>query len=222
MLQAASAPSTTTTTTSPSAPPAPALPPPMATPLPSPHLALPPSLAPYLPPLSPTLSPLPMLLLLIPAAMCGGLLGGLMGAGGPPLMAAYSILSLDKELLRGFGIVPSAFMLIRLSLYTGGDAAVFSVAQEGGVYAAILVCSVAGVGLGSWLRQWVDGERVVLILLLLVYLAGGLLLELFVDARSNAALGGLTVGGCVAFAWAAQSRACAQRMACVPRGRVRA
>ena len=206
MLQAAAAPSSSTAGT-----------PSTLLPTPTSLLALPPALAPYLPPLSPTLSPLAMLLLLLPAACAGGLLGGLMGAGGPPLMAAYSILNLDKELLRGFGIVPSMFMLIRLSLYTGGDAAVFNAAEEGGVYVAILVCSLAGVGLGSWLRKWVDGERVVLILLVLVYLAAGLMLDLFVDARANAALGVLTAGGCGVFAWAVQSRACAQRMACLSR-----
>jgi hypothetical protein len=103
-----------------------------------------------------------MLLLLVPAAMCGGVLGGLMGAGGPPLMAAYSVLDLHKDVLRGFGVVPSCFMLVRLALYTSNEGAVAQ-ASEAALYALIMAGGLAGVSAGARLRPWVDGERVVLL-----------------------------------------------------------
>ena len=192
---------------------APPAPPALAPAVPSAWCALPPALAPYLPPLSPALSPLPMLLLLLPAAMCGGALGGLMGAGGPPLMAAYSLLALDKDVLRGFGIVPSCFMLVRLALYTGGGGAV-AAGSEAPLYALIMAAGLAGVAGGSRLRQWVDGEAVVLIILALVFAASGLLLGLFVQRAVTAGYAAAALGGAGLWAAAARSGACAARLGC--------
>jgi hypothetical protein len=193
--------------------PAPAATPALLPAAPSPCCALPPALAPYLPPLSPALSPLPMLLLLVPAAMCGGVLGGLMGAGGPPLMAAYSILDLDKDVLRGFGVVPSCFMLVRLALYTSNEGAVAQ-ASEAALYALIMAGGLAGVSAGARLRPWVDGERVVLLILGLVWLASGLLLGLFVEAGVTAGYGAGAVAAAGLWAAAARSARCAARMGC--------
>ena len=195
------------------APSTPALSPALIPAAPSPCCALPPALARYLPALSPVLSPLPMLLLLVPAAMCGGVLGGLMGAGGPPLMAAYSVLDLDKDVLRGFGVVPSCFMLVRLALYTGSEGAVAQ-ASEAALYAMIMAGGLAGVFAGGRLRPWVDGERVVLLILALGWVAGGLLLGLFVEAGVTVGYGVGAVGAAGLWAAAARSARCAARLGC--------
>lgn len=149
---------------------------------------LPPS---WFPKLSPKMQPRSMLCLLVPAAMGGGLLGGMTGAGGPPLMAAYSMLSLDKDVLRGFGIVPSAFMVVRLSMYTGSDGSVFNPRPESdggelGVYCGIILASLAGVQFGSHFRSKFDSEALIVAVLLLVFVGSGLMLRLFVNATTTA------------------------------------
>ena len=154
-----------------------------------------------LPRLSRHFSPLGTLALLLPAAVAGGLLGGLMGAGGPPLMAAYALLEMDKDVLRGFGIVPSVFMLVRLGMYTGSEGGVFDWGGEAGVYALILVGSTAGVGVGTWARRWVSAEGIVLVILALVFLASGLLLDLFNSGLTNALFGAIVGGGGGGFLW---------------------
>jgi len=117
-----------------------------------------------------------MLLLLLPAAACAGLLGGLTGAGGPPLMVVYSLLQLEKDLLRGFGVVPSVDMLVRLGMYTASEEAVFDAANEGWLYIGILLGAMGGISLGTWFRKWVSSEGVVVVILFLVYCASALML----------------------------------------------
>jgi hypothetical protein len=64
----------------------------------------------WYPALSAHATPLTMLLCLCVAAMVSGLFSGLLGAGGPPVMAVYAFLALDKDILRGFSAVPAGFM----------------------------------------------------------------------------------------------------------------
>lgn len=153
-----------------------------------------------------------MLALLVPAAMLGGALGGLTGAGGPPLMAAYSLLGLPKDTLRGLGVVPSAFMLVRLAVYTRGPGAVFDPrpppSGELGVYAGILAGSLAGSALGDRLRRHLDADAVVNLLLALVFVGSGLMLRVFREPAVTAAYAALVALGCGAFgaAWLAAGR----------------
>lgn len=142
----------------------------------------------WFPALSQRYSPGGMLALLLPASCLGGFIGGAVGAGGPPLMAAYSLLRLDKDVLRGFGIVPSVFMCLRLAMYTGSSGAVFDPSPDGElrVYVAILVAAIAGSSAGNRLRAHVDSELALTLILLLVFFGSGALLRLFVDPVTTA------------------------------------
>jgi hypothetical protein len=139
-------------------------------------------LAAAFPQLSPTVAPTRMLVYLTIAAAAGGFLGGVFGAGGPPLMAVYSVLSLDKDVLRGFGIVPSCFMAVRLLMYTTGEGAVFDVGGEGWVYVAIAAAAFTGSTVGNHLRDRFDVAAMVRMILMLVYTSAWLMLGLFLDA----------------------------------------
>lgn len=150
------------------------------------------------PRLSPGYPPVRMLALLLPASMLGGLLGGLTGAGGPPLMASYSLLSLDKDVLRGFGVVPSVFMLVRLAMYTGAPGAVFDPSPQGDlwVYCGIFAAAVAGSLLGDRLRPRFNSDAIIAMVLVLVFVGSGLMLRLFQDTGVTVFYGVLTAGWC--------------------------
>ena len=132
---------------------------------------------PWLPVISPAFSPTTMLLMLLPAAAAAGLLGGMTGAGGPPLMVVYSLLQLDKDVLRGFGVVPSVDMLVRLAMYTGSEESVFDPSGDAWHYSGILLGAVAGIVLGTSFRKRVSSEGVVVVILALVFCASALMLD---------------------------------------------
>ena len=92
-------------------------------------------------------------------------------------MAAYAFLRIDKELLRGFGMVPSAFMLVRLAMYTGASGSVFEPGREALLYCAIVLSSLGGMAAGSWARRWLPSAAVHSAILWLVVLASALMLR---------------------------------------------
>ena len=129
----------------------------------------------WFPPVSPVMPPAIMLALLLAASTAGGTLSGLMGAGGPPMMMAYSTLELDKDTLRGFALVPSVYMIIRLVLFTTAAGSVYNPA-DWLLYVSIMAASVVGSVGGARLRAFVPSTNILRILLCLVLLASALLL----------------------------------------------
>ena len=140
-----------------------------------------------------------MLLLLLPAAVASGLLAGLMGAGGPPLMAAYALLEVEKDALLGFSVVPSAFMVLRLALYMGADGSVHD-DGEWALYGGIMAAALAGMAAGAGARRAVASGTVLTLVVGLVFVSSAMML----DAPSSpplAALYAALVAGAGA-AWA--------------------
>ena len=117
-----------------------------------------------------------MLLLLLPASVGSGLLAGLMGAGGPPLMAAYAVLEVEKDALLGFGVVPSAFMVLRLAMYLNADGSVHD-DGEWGLYGAIVVAGIAGMAAGNAARRHVASGTVLTLVVGLVFVSSALMLD---------------------------------------------
>jgi uncharacterized membrane protein YfcA len=158
--------------------------------------------------LSPHYSPRSMFLLLIPASVLAGLLGGMFGAAGPPLISAYALLELDKEVLRGFGMVPSVFMVMRMAMYTASPDAVFAPSEEAGVYAAIVACAFVGSSVGNRMRSRLDTEMALILVLVITFVGSGTLLGLFRDAAVTVAYALLLAlfAACFAFLWAKPSR----------------
>lgn len=128
------------------------------------------------PPISPVLAPRGMALLLSCTSIVSGLLAGMFGAGGPPTIAATTFLQLDKETLRGFAIVPSVYMVIRLCMYTSSRGAVFDPQGEWHVYLGIWLVSLLSSHLGNKLRSRLPVQTIVLLLLWVVLLSSALLL----------------------------------------------
>jgi hypothetical protein len=125
----------------------------------------------WFPPVSPVLPPLLLLSVLGFASLCAGVLNGMLGAGGPPLMLAYSFLELDKDVLRGFGVVPSVFMVLRMILYVAVPNGVFDV-QELFLYAMIGLASAGGSAVGGRMRASCSATALLRAILGLVWLSG--------------------------------------------------
>lgn len=136
----------------------------------------------WLPRLSTKVAPERMLIMLCCAAMAGGMLAGMLGAGGPPFMAAYAILELDKDVLRGFSAAPAVFMLIRLFIYVFGDGSVFQW-DEWPVYVAIWIAAAAGASGGTYCRRYIDSAMLVKILYVIIFASSALMLGATQDAR---------------------------------------
>jgi hypothetical protein len=131
----------------------------------------------YFPIISPVLSPAPLLAVLCSAALCAGVLNGMIGAGGPPMMLVYSFINLDKEVLRGFGIVPSVFMVLRFIAYVAYPGAVFDIKGEWALYLFVGIASGAGSQFGNYFRKYATGPSLMRAILSLVWLSGGSMLE---------------------------------------------
>ena len=110
-------------------------------------------------------------------------------------MLAYSLLELDKEVLRGFAVVPSVSMLVRLALYTGSDGSVFEPVEEMWMYLGILVGAISGTFAGTRLRVHVNTEGVIAVILSLVFLASALMLGVGFQVGTTALYGTLLVLG---------------------------
>ena len=150
--------------------------------------------------LSPIVSPRPMLFLLLLGSVFSGFLGGLFGAGGPPLMLVYAHLNLNKDVLRGFCIAPSFFVLTRLIMYITAPGSVMkmsssssSSSDDGGgggntssdlaLYATICGTSLVGVLVGSAGRTYIDSELLTILILIIVYVSSALMLH--IDAHGD-------------------------------------
>jgi hypothetical protein len=169
----------------------------------------------WFPPVSPVLSPLPLLSVLAFASLCAGVLNGMLGAGGPPLMLAYSFLELDKDVLRGFGVVPSIFMVLRMILYVAVPNGVFDT-QEVLVYLLIGVASAGGSAAGGRLRASCSATALLRAILGLVWLSGWSMLGAFSDALPAGLAGASTILWLLLFAaaarWPAEFRAARLRV----------
>lgn len=145
------------------------------------------------------------LALLLPCSVAGGFLGGMIGAGGPPLMAAYAVLGLQGDVLRSFGIVPSLFLVVRLSMYVFDDTSVFDLSDptEATTYGLILAGAFGGTVVGNWGRRYVKGEGITILILALVFVASGLFLGVFEDDSIAALYAAIAFGGAGAYAIAA-------------------
>ena len=108
-------------------------------------------------------------------------------------MAAYSTLQLDKEVLRGFGAVPSSFMVLRMAMYLTAKGNVFNPAQEWTLYLTIGGCAVAGSYAGGYFRKYVDSKSISLMLVGLVFLGSALMLNIFKDPKVMATYASLLV-----------------------------
>ena len=149
----------------------------------------------FFPAISPVLSPMPLLLVLVAASLCAGVLNGMLGAGGPPLMLAYSFLDLDKDVLRGFGVVPSVFMALRLTIYMTSPGTVFDPSGEWPTYLFITAAAFFGSWIGGALRSRCSGPALLRAILALVWLSGGTMLGVLSEAVPTALFFSLT------FAW---------------------
>jgi len=158
----------------------------------------------WLPSLSPVLSPLPLLGVLGGASLCAGVLNGMLGAGGPPLMLAYSFLELDKDVLRGLGVVPSVFMVLRLGLYVVAPNGIFDPAGEAATYALIAAASAGGSAAGGRLRASCSATALLRAILALVWLSGWSMLGAFVDSLPAGLFGSVTIAWLVLFGAAAR------------------
>jgi len=158
----------------------------------------------WFPRISPVLSPVPLLLSLSFASLCAGVLNGMLGAGGPPLMLTYSFLALDKDILRGFGVVPSVFMVLRLVLYVSQPNGVWDVNNEWLLYCAIGVAAAGGSVLGGRLRAFLDAPAMLQIILALVWLSGWSMLGAFSQALPAGLFSASTLLWVVLFAGAAR------------------
>jgi hypothetical protein len=158
----------------------------------------------WFPDLSPVLAPLPLLCVLGGASLCAGVLNGMLGAGGPPLMLAYSFLQLDKEILRGFGVVPSVFMVLRLLLYVAAPNGVFEPEREAAGYALIAVAAAGGSAAGGRMRASCSATALLRAILALVWLSGWSMLGAFAEPLPAALFGALSAAWLLLLAVAAR------------------
>jgi hypothetical protein len=156
-----------------------------------------------------------MLLLLLPASVASGLLAGLMGAGGPPLMAAYALLEVEKDALLGFGVVPSAYMVLRLGMYMNADGSVHD-DGEWGLYAGIVGAGLAGMAAGNGARRFVASGTVLTMVVGLVFVSSALMLDAATTPPLLALYVALTAGAAAAWVGLRGRPALFSKLCCAP------
>lgn len=127
-------------------------------------------------PISPKYGVKATLVIVAVTGLAAGLLGGLLAVAGPPLMIAFAVLDLDKDVIRAIKISYSVFEApSRIGMFTS-PASTFSIPLYGNQYLITIIFSIVGNTAGTWLRRFCDTARIVQILLCLVLLSSSILL----------------------------------------------
>lgn len=127
-------------------------------------------------PISPKYGVKATLAIVAVTGLAAGLLGGLLAVAGPPLMICFSVLELDKDVIRAIKISYTLFEApSRIGMFTS-PASTFSIPVYGNQYLVTILFSLLGNVVGTWLRRFCDTARIVQILLCLVLLSSSILL----------------------------------------------
>ncbi len=122
-------------------------------------------------------SPFHTLAVLFAVGAAAGFLNGLLGTGGPPQMAAFAVLAIPKNEVRGIATVFAVLELpLRLSLWIASAGSAWAPQRDGALYAAIATSSICGFILGASLRSRADEEIVNRAMLILILIGATVLL----------------------------------------------
>jgi len=111
------------------------------------------------------------------AGAFAGFLNALMGTGGPPQMAAFSILEISKDDVRGIATIFAVFELpIRIALWIQTAGSAWNPEREGTVYLSVAGASVFGFIVGAHFRAKVDTVAVSNCMLIIIFLGAIVLL----------------------------------------------
>ena len=111
------------------------------------------------------------------AGAIAGFLNALMGTGGPPQMAAFSILEISKDNIRGIATIFAGFELpIRIALWIQTAGSAWNPERDGTVYLSVAVASVFGFIVGAHFRAKVDTVAVSNCMLIIIFLGAIVLL----------------------------------------------
>jgi uncharacterized membrane protein YfcA len=116
-----------------------------------------------------------------------GLLGGLIGTGGPPQLVAFSSLQLKKEQIRGVKVLATLVSnSLRIALFIAwGQGELFK--EKWWVYLTVTIASLVGATIGSWAREYVQGETILRLLYVLLFLSTAELFGVFGGEGKDAA-----------------------------------
>jgi len=111
------------------------------------------------------------------AGAFAGFLNALMGTGGPPQMAAFSILEISKDDIRGIATIFAVFELpIRIALWIQTAGSAWNPERDGTVYLSVAGASVFGFIVGAHFRAKVDTVAVSNCMLIIIFLGAIVLL----------------------------------------------
>jgi hypothetical protein len=127
--------------------------------------------------ISPTYSSSVTMLVFAVAGAFAGFLNALMGTGGPPQMAAFSILEISKDDIRGIATIFAVFELpIRIALWIQTAGSAWNPERDGTVYLSVAGASVFGFIVGAHFRAKVDTVAVSNCMLIIIFLGAIVLL----------------------------------------------
>ena len=122
-------------------------------------------------------SPARTLAVLFVVGAAAGFLNGLLGTGGPPQMAAFTLLAIPKNEVRGIATTFAVLELpVRLALWIMSAGSAWAPTRDGALYAAIAASSICGFILGATLRSRADEDMVNRAMLILILVGATVLL----------------------------------------------
>lgn len=126
---------------------------------------------------SPKYSPSITLFVFAIAGAIAGFLNALMGTGGPPQMAAFALLEVPKDEIRGIATIFAMIELpIRISLWIGAAGSVWNPERDGSIYVSVAIASVFGFLIGAYFRAKVDTGVISNAMLVIIFLGAIVLL----------------------------------------------
>jgi uncharacterized membrane protein YfcA len=130
------------------------------------------------PPVSATYSRVATGWILAATGVASGVLGGVIGSGGPPQMVAFAELKLRKDSIRGIKVLATtvANAVRLLTMAAVGGSRIFR-ADEWPVYVGVAGASIFGTFLGSWLRDFCDGESILRGLYVLLFVTAAIMFD---------------------------------------------
>jgi uncharacterized membrane protein YfcA len=127
--------------------------------------------------ISTTYSPSFSLLIFAITGSIAGFLNALMGTGGPPQMAAFSILNVAKDDIRAIATIYATLELpVRIALWVKSAGSVWNPERDVSVYLSVAIASIFGFLIGSFFRARVNTSAVSTMMLVLIYLGAIVLL----------------------------------------------
>jgi uncharacterized membrane protein YfcA len=106
-----------------------------------------------------------------------GFLNGLMGTGGPPQMAAFSMLNVAKGDIRAIATIYATIEIpVRFALWVKSAGSVWNPERDGSVYLSVAIASIFGFVIGSFFRARVNTSAVSNMMLVIIYLGAIVLL----------------------------------------------